>query len=206
MNATCRQCLSTFETERTDSIFCSAACRASYYRAFGDADVHADLNRTKSKFCEYCGNLFWFNDYADRKGKRVPTYCKDSCRVAAFRKRAKDTKAHDHTAHSDPSPWEAYRQHSAPPPPPKHESGQHSAPPRTGDFRDDLKPPSRWTGSDAYIWLGVAYGTDEQTCRKAYRSIMLQHHPDRNGGTDWSHTKHVNAAWDYLKKMWKHGF
>src|SRR5258708_40345777 len=120
--------------------------------------------------------MFWLNDYADRKGKRVPTYCRDQCRVAAHRERTKAKWKHEQTAKADPRSWEAAqkkaREQSAPPPPPP------PPPKHTADFRDKLKAPSRWSQSDAYEWLGVAYGASEKICTKAMRDLNKRYHPD----------------------------
>lgn len=199
MKATCRGCGTTFETERTDSIFHDAACKARWWRLMGQTGQHAKLENLTSKHCEWCGNMFWFNDYADRKGKRVPTYCRDACRVAAHRARTKATWTHEQTAREQPKSWEAYqkkdRQQKAPPPPP---------PPKMGDFRDKLTPPSRWTAHDAYLWLGVPQNASKADCQKAWRELNAKYHPDSNRGAIWNYLVYVNAAYDHLKRtVWK---
>lgn len=203
MNATCRGCGTTFETDRTDSIFHDGACKARWWRLMGQTGQHAKLENLTSKHCEFCGNMFWFNDYADRKGKRVPTYCRDACRVAAHRVRTKAKWAHEQTAREEPNSWEAHQTHAKqappqPPPPPKR------PPFKTGDFRDKLKAPSRWTTTDAYEWLGVPFNSAKPTCQEAWRELNSKYHPDANGGKIWPHLAYVNAAYDHLKRnLWK---
>jgi len=199
LNATCRGCGKTFETDRTDSIFCDGACKARWWRLMGQTGQHAKLENLTAKHCEHCGNMFWFNDYADRSGKRVPTYCRDACRVAAHRVRTKAKWSHEKTAKDDPKSWEAHKAKAKAPPPPKRE-----APFKTGDFRDGLRPPSRWSDSEAYEWLGVPYGADKSDCQAAWRRLNAAYHPDGNSGSVWPHLVYVNAAYDHLKrKVWK---
>ncbi len=197
IKSTCRGCGTEFETDRTDTVFHDGACKARFWRTMGRTGQHAKLENFKSKHCEYCGNQFWFNDYADREGKRVPTYCRDKCRVAAHRERTKAKWAHEQTAQRDPGSWEAAqqraKQQSAPPPPP----------PPKADFRDNLHPPSRWTASEAYEWLGVPHGTAKAHCVKVWRDLNKRYHPDANSGLAWKHLVYVNAAYDFLRrKVW----
>jgi hypothetical protein len=203
MKATCRGCGKTFETERLDSIFCDGACKARWWRLMGQTGQHAKLEHLTSKHCEHCGNIFWFNDYADRKGKRVPTYCRDACRVAAHRERTKAKWTHEQTAERDKTSREAAQKkareqakRSQPPPPPP--------PPNTGDFRDKLKAPSHWDTQTAFTWLGMPWESTEAQCTKRWRDLNKAHHPDANGGKIWVHLPYVNAAYDYLKRhIWK---
>lgn len=198
MKATCMDCGTTFETDRSDAMFHSDACRASYYRKAGATGKHENLDRMKSKHCEFCGNLFWFNDYADRKGKRIPSYCRDACRVAAFRARRKSADKRQRTAHENPNSWEAYQQKN------RQKTQEPPKQSRASDFRDKLKAPSRWTEQDAYIWLGVPPYSSKKVCQDAWRTLNGRHHPDANKGSVWPHLVHVNAAYDYLKRrVWK---
>lgn len=198
MKATCRGCGTTFEADRLDAVFHDGACKARFWRLMGQTGQHAKLENFKSKQCEHCGNIFWFNEYADRKGKRVPTYCRDACRVAAHRERTKAKWTHEQTAQADPKSWEAHqkkeRARQAPPPPPP------PPPKQPEDFRDKLKAPSRWTEREAYQWLGIERGSNEAVGRKAWRALNNRYHPDKNGGTIWPHLVFVNAAYDYLKR------
>jgi len=205
MKATCRGCGTTFETDRTDAIFHDGACKARFWRLMGQTGQHQKLENFKSKHCEHCGNLFWFNAYADRKGQRIPSYCRDACRVAAHRARTKAQWTHEKTANENPNSWEAAQKRAreqqkakTPPPPP---------PPHAGDFRDKLKPPSRWSDSDAYMWLGVPYGSVKSVCQKAWRELNAKYHPDALNGSVWPHLVHVNAAYDHLKRrVWTRRF
>jgi len=193
MKATCMGCGITFETDRTDAIFHDGACKARTWRAIGKAGDHAHLDHIASKHCEFCGNMFWFNAYAQRGGKRVPTYCRDACRVAAHRARSKAAKQREQTAQRDRQSWEAAQKRAKTPPPPP-------PPQYPREFRDTLKPPSRWTKEAAYMWLGVTYGSSQEHCAKRMRDLNRQYHPDVNGGAVWPHLAIVNAAYDFLKR------
>jgi hypothetical protein len=200
MRATCLNCTTSFETDRTDSRFCKATCKADYHRTHGSTHQHEDLNRYKSKSCEFCGNLFWFNAYGDRSGKRVPTYCKNACRVAAHRAWKRDAAAAHERAQQNARSWEAFReraqqtQQATPPPPPP------PPPNDPADFRARLAPPTKYDVAGWYRWLGVPEMSSFEVCSKAIRKINLKHHSDTNGGAVWPHLANVNAAWDYLKR------
>jgi len=153
---------------------------------------HADLDRIKSKFCEFCGKTFWYNDYAERGGKRVPTYCKDACRVAAFRARKKDENAAKKRASDNASSWEGFRERAK----------QSQQMPPSDDFRDNLQAPNRFDSGAWFEWIGVPHGSDKATCQAAVRALNRAHHADTNGGVQWKHLSEVNAAWDYLKRRY----
>ncbi len=213
INVTCLNCKRTFEAERDDAQFCDARCKADFYRKAGATGKHADLNRFKSKHCEFCGNTFWFNAYGDRSGKRVPTYCCDACRLNAFRAKKRDEARRDENAKHNS--WDDYakREREAKQKQEKEraESEERSRREReythggsTHEQPTGKKPPTRWSESAAYEWLGVSYGTSQKECRTAYRKLCVQHHPDKNNGESSELMKHINAAFDYLKrKVWK---
>lgn len=209
MRHVCLECLLHYETERTDSKFCSGACKAAYYRKHGDTDEHADLDRFKSKTCEFCGATFWFNAYADRGGKRTPSYCRDAHRVGAFRARQRDANAR-----ADDS-WRQYksekeRQYE------QDKSRRSEGPPRAKRAKSDtpyetpmdshyanLRVPARWSASAACEWLGVPPYSELPVCQKAFRTLMSKYHPDKTGGKIWPYLVHVSAAFDYMKRLYK---
>ena len=51
---------------------------------------------------------------------------------------------------------------------------------------------------DYYNILGVNKTASQDEIKKAYRTLAMQHHPDRNGGDD-SMFKKINEAYDTLK-------
>ena len=50
---------------------------------------------------------------------------------------------------------------------------------------------------DFYEVLGVSKNADEDTIKKAYRKMAMQHHPDRNPGDKASEDKFKEAAEAY---------
>lgn len=187
MEHVCYQCNVPFTPDRQDAIFCSDVCKAAHYREHGQTGKHAHLEQLASLFCEFCGRTFWYNAYADRGGKRTPKYCCDNCRVKAYRARKANEAKAQQRAQSEPKSWEAFREKA------KQKEW-------TGDFRDHLKEPTRYGQDDWYRWLGVPVGSDEKTCKSAFRKLNAEHHPDKNGGAQWAHMGAVNAAWDFLKR------
>lgn len=60
---------------------------------------------------------------------------------------------------------------------------------------------------DAYEILGVAYGTDKETCKKHFRKLMAMYHPDKLAGfTGYRHeqmeqeAKDIGVAWETVQK------
>ena len=51
---------------------------------------------------------------------------------------------------------------------------------------------------DYYELLGVPRNATESDLKKAYKKQSMQHHPDRNGGSD-SKFKEINEAYSALK-------
>src|SRR5215475_7207061 len=54
---------------------------------------------------------------------------------------------------------------------------------------------------DYYETLGVEKGADQETLKKAYRKLAMQHHPDRNPGDKAAEQrfKELSEAYDVLK-------
>jgi len=179
----CMQCGKSFDPGRADQMFCSNVCGSAWWKAHGTTHTHKDLPHFNSKECEQCGNQFWYNDYAQRGGKRVPKFCSSRCRVR-YHRHQKDGIPFDRPYKSEPK---------------RHEQPK-ARPFKTGDFRDSLHIPRRWTAKDAFEWLGVPYDARKQECQQAMRTLNMRYHPDRNAGAVWPHLVHVNAAWDYLKR------
>ena len=51
---------------------------------------------------------------------------------------------------------------------------------------------------DYYNVLGVERNASETDLKKAYKKLSMQHHPDRNGGSD-EKFKQINEAYSTLK-------
>ena len=89
----CKQCGNPFPYTRDDAEFCTPRCTAAFTRSEGyhRERFHSEKTEAKSKPCEHCGTEFFYNEYAQRGGQRVPQYCSNRCRQAAFRKRNKES-------------------------------------------------------------------------------------------------------------------
>jgi hypothetical protein len=179
----CLNCNVPFTKGRSDQMFCSDKCGSAYWKAHGTTHSHKDLPHFNSKDCEQCGNQFWYNDYAERKGKRIPRFCSTRCRVRYWR-HERDGIPFDRPYTTQDTKKEA----------------PHARPFKTGDFRDSLRIPTRWTAKDAFDWLGLPYDASKSQCQAAMRSLNKAYHPDMNGNNVWPHLVHVNAAYDYLKR------
>jgi hypothetical protein len=211
VNATCFYCGRTFSTERTDAMFCSDVCRAASYRDQGATRTHRSLHSYKSKMCGHCGNLFWFNDYADRKGSREPQYCGAKCRKTAWTQRAKakagreqDMNGAYKKAYQKSQEEEAAKKFSeafekA------HEQQKQKQTNTSDDFRDKLITPRRWSSFECYQWIfGDRIEHTQAECNTAMRALNKKYHPDANEGKVYDHLSTLNAAWDYLKRnVWK---
>lgn len=204
MEAKCFRCGRTFSTDRTDAVFCDGACKAAFYREQGASGKHVPLDKFKSKMCENCGRTFWFNAYADREGKRAPTFCSADCRKKSWVRKQRAHFEAQREARSNSRSWDAFRERTQQTPPP-------SPPRQSSDFRDRLVIPRRWTETDALIWIfGSAdisqIGVDIHTLEavnKECRALNKKYHPDSNGGKMYPHLPTINAAWSYLKALYK---
>lgn len=179
----CLYCNVPFEPGRSDQMFCSDKCGSAYWKEHGTTHNHKDLPHFNCKDCEQCGNQFWYNDYAQRGGQRVPKFCSSRCRTRYFR------------AHNTSAQFAGKR------PQPKQRTEEPKARPfQTGDFRDSLHIPRRWDHLSARDWLGIPRNADFAAARAAFRMLNSKYHPDHNAGAEWPHLKTINAAWDFLKR------
>lgn len=77
---TCKCCGKPFESKRSNTLFCGAACRTKFYRQ------EAAQKRSREAVCENCGKTFT----TSRSGVK---YCCDECRTEANRKMQKERNA-----------------------------------------------------------------------------------------------------------------
>ncbi|MGI5899244.1 MAG: DUF4368 domain-containing protein [Christensenellales bacterium] len=77
---TCKCCGNTFESKRSNTLFCGVNCRSRFYRQ------EATENRSRECDCENCGKTFT----ATRKDVK---YCCDACRKEANSKMQKERNA-----------------------------------------------------------------------------------------------------------------
>lgn len=66
----CKNCGKPLNDKRHDAQFCDARCVAAWTRNEGyhRERFHAEREEQKAEHCQYCGNEFFFNSYADRGG------------------------------------------------------------------------------------------------------------------------------------------
>ena len=199
MDFTCFKCKRTYSASRTDSKFCSEECKAAYFRIHGATLAHITLEDLKSKMCDHCGGMFWYNAYADRSGARAPKFCSDRCRMGSWRDSQKAAKkAHENTQ-NDSRSWDAFREREQAQQtrqePPRHQN--------TTDYRDRIAVPRRWNEQEARLWItnDRPLSRSEEDIRKAWRELNQKFHPDRNGGRIYKHLSTINAAYDFLKRV-----
>lgn len=100
----------------------------------------------------------------------------------------RNTNHSKYKSYHDPySSREKSSSYSAPPPPPRDHGGSH---------RRSITYDTAWG------ILGVVRGSDAVTIKLAWRAKAVEHHPDRNGGTEEAQErmKEINAAYDLLKR------
>ena len=100
----CRRCGQPIKQKRGDKLFCSDKCAAAWAREQGyyRERFHAEKPECIKKNCEYCNTIFEYNEYAMRTGQRVPKFCSNKCRQAAYRERkAQEGKTAGYTGNWD---------------------------------------------------------------------------------------------------------
>ena len=209
---TCERCGRKFDFNRGDARWCSGACAAAWARDHGEfrERTHAEKPNVHVKNCAHCGAEFEYNGYADRSGKRVPEYCSNKCRQAAYR--ARKGEAAGYTGH-----WDDARNNKKTQSERERQDEQDRAEQevrnkkrqererakgtsQNSQAHKDTSPKDRWASKDPYIVLGVTYLTPKAEMKRAYMKLMKQYHPDVSKEADALRiSKAVNAAWDKLK-------
>lgn len=89
----CKNCGNPLNDLRHDAQFCDPRCTAQWTRDNGyhRERFHAERQEQNMENCQFCGNEFFFNSYADRGGQRQPRFCSNKCRQADYRKRHKES-------------------------------------------------------------------------------------------------------------------
>jgi hypothetical protein len=206
----CRQCGRSFEPKRSDHLFCSAKCVAAYYRANPNPEyIHAEKEQHHWHYCEECGVPFAVNDYAQRGGKRAPTYCSPKCKQKAYRQRGKDTQPQaerrytteganraeydrqqaERRAENERIKQEYDRQ---------RRQQQQQERQRQQAANDPYEGMSKY--EKAYMILGVKEPLTKTKLRKAYYAAMKKVHPDVYKGDDATQkAQAINWAYEFLK-------
>lgn len=215
----CEQCGQMFEYNRSDARWCTPRCAAQYARDHGEfrEKTHEDLPHMHTKNCAHCGTVFEYNAYAARGGKRVPEYCSNKCRQAAYRARKGpfagytghwDDARNDKKTESEKKRARTEREKQDEQDKKRKDSGKEWSNGRWSDKdtsqkpppRKDTSPKDRWSSKDPYIVLGVTYLMSKAEIKKAYMKLIRQYHPDVSKEVDALRiSQAVNAAWDKLK-------
>lgn len=215
----CENCSQSFSYTRSDARFCTPRCAAQWARDHGEfrEDIHAAKPHVHVKNCAHCDAVFEYNGYAERGGKRVPEYCSNKCRQAAYRarkgpfagytgnwddarndKKTADEKTRQRTERQKQDDEDAAREQK------RRERERYEKTYKDTSrerVKKDTSPKGdRWSSKDPYVVLGVTYLTPKAEMKRAYMKLMKQYHPDISKEVDALRiSKAVNAAWDKLK-------
>lgn len=208
----CRNCGQKFKSKRNDAQFCSDRCAAAWARNAGyhREDIHAAKEEWINKNCEECGTIFSYNEYAMRTGQRVPKFCSNKCRQAAYRARkAAKGEYVGYTGH-----WTDARNDktdtSAPGEEPKKRTSKGTSQ-KTGNDKgtsqessnkgtSQTPPDARWKSKDVYVILGVTYLTPVAEIKKAWKKLLRTYHPDVSKDPNAAEIcKKINWAWDRVE-------
>lgn len=206
----CIACGESFEYVRDDAKFCTPRCAAQWARdegAFRER-FHEEKSEVNSAECEWCGDTFFYNDYAERGGTRRPKFCSNKHRQAAYRARkgmfagktshwddARDNKKQRTTGgvgggterekqdYEDKQREEQARAKARSDQTYKDTSRGTGAKKQAKDTsrnqqNKDTSQNSRWSSKDAYVVLGVTYLSTKVEIQNAWRALMREWHPD----------------------------
>jgi len=211
----CKNCYANLKDDvRADAVFCTPRCAAQWARDMGEyrTRTHAEKEETSRKPCEHCGAGFWYNEYAQRGGKRVPQYCSNKCRQAAYRARkgaAAGYTGHWDDARNDKTKGERTERQKQDEQDAKGYKSKKDTSQGAGQKKDtsrdktgdkDTSQYAHFFSKDPYIVLGVTYLNSKAEIKKAYMKLIIEWHPDRNKLPEALRISQcINAAWDKLK-------
>lgn len=208
----CGNCREKFKHKRHDAYFCSDRCAAAWARNAGyhRANIHVEKEEWIKKNCEECGTIFTYNEYAMRKGQRVPKFCSNRCRQANYRARkAAKGESVGYTGH-----WTDARNDKtntdAPGEAPKTRSSKGTSQNAETNKGTSQKPPNkgtqqtpvdkRWKSKDVYEILGVTYLTPIEQIKRAWKKLLRTYHPDVSKDPNAAEIcKKINWAWDRVE-------
>lgn len=195
----CRRCNVPFKAERKEAEFCTDKCAAAWAREQGyhRERFHEEKPEWIKKNCAECGTVFEYNEYAKRTGARVPQYCSNKCRQAAYRARkAAQGESAGYTGHwddarndkssesknskgtSQDTQWDSYEDvKKQKEQEEKVRNEQHA---KHTSNKGTSQPPleKRWTSKDVYTILGVTYLSTQDEIKKAWKKLLRTYHPD----------------------------
>lgn len=178
----CKFCGNRFPHTRDDAEFCNPRCKAAWTRneGYNRERFHEEKAEVNTKACEHCGTEFFFNTYAQRGGQRVPQYCSNRCRQAAFRKRNKQSGFDGGANH-----WQEGRADKT-----QRKGTSHTGTEREKQDRQDNARAER--EREKYRYEQTYKGTSQQGGKGTSQ--------DTNKGTSQNQhgkgTSHADARWD----------
>jgi predicted nucleic acid-binding Zn ribbon protein len=225
----CIRCHKFIKDTRSDKQFCSDKCGAAWAREQGyeRENFHAEKAETNNRYCEQCGTMFHFNDYAKRSGQREAKYCSNKCRQEAYRARkaakgqntgytgnwddARNDKTNTGTSQEQPKSktWNEATQDYWDKANAEREKVRNQQTQQKGTQQNSAnkgtQPPQlekRWTSKNAYLILGVTYLNTREEVKKAYRELIRTYHPDNNKSPDANTiSQAINWAYGIFKKQ-----
>lgn len=228
----CVNCHQFFTATRKEAVCCSPRCTAAHARNEGyeRVRIHEEKEEETGKDCAWCGKRFFYNDYAERGGKREAQYCSNRCRTAAYRARKKENAGYtgnwtdarndktktrtkdtsqgtekERQNYQDTQREQQQRSRKRAEETYKHTS--QTPPPNskhTSHQNTQTKHTSqepRWKSSDPYVILGVTYVSTKAEIRSAWAKLAKQYHPDIYKGDDATVIMSaINNAYERLVK------
>lgn len=230
----CRRCHNPLNEKRGDKEFCTDKCAAAWAREQGyyRTRFHEEKPEWIKKNCEQCGTIFEYNEYAMRGGQRVPKYCSNSCRQAAYRERKAaagqhagytgnwddarqdktDTKANKGTSQGKGKTWSDYEKQGQQ----KQGKGTSQDNQKNQENKGTQQPHSdkgtsqthekRWSSNNVYEILGVTYHSTYEEIKKAWKKLLRTYHPDISKHPDATYiSQRVNFAWSKIEESHRKG-
>lgn len=196
----CRQCGKHFTRDRSDRHFCSGACVAAYYRDNPNPEqIHAEKPHVHNFACEFCGEPFVVNDYANRTGTRRPKYCSNKCKQAAYRARGQATQKQAPRRPRNPgkasNSKSGSKQTSNPSKPPESaKNGQWDT------FKKAWSWDSNFKKMNPRVILDVSTSASKLQVKMAYLKVIQKVHPDK-------HPQDESEYWNELTQAvnWAYG-
>lgn len=227
----CLHCHKQFKPKRDDAKFCSDRCAAAWARDHGyhRERFHAEKPEWIKKNCEWCQTIFEYNEYALRGGDRVPKFCSNKCRQAAYRARkaaanepagytgnwddARNDKRDKGTSQDGKKKWtdggktygfgtdKGTQQESGKGTSQDRENkGTQQPPHNKGTSQEEPIRDSHWHSSDPYEILGVLRTSTKEQIKRAWKKLLRTYHPDVSKHPEAAViTKKINWAWDRIE-------
>jgi len=225
----CKRCNKFVKDTRTDKQFCSDRCAAAWAReqGYNRERFHAEKDETINKNCEWCGNAYVHNEYAERAGQREAKFCSNKCRQANYRARkAAAGKTGGYTGHWDDArndksntgtsqgtgkewyerakAWNDEQERKRNEEKVRNQQKQSKGTQQENTQKGTQQPNenSRWASKDAYRILGVTYHSTKADIKKAYRDLIRTYHPDTCKDPNATViSQAINWAYGILKKQ-----